>query len=71
LLHSNYGKTDPEKLAREVDLYPVRQTDTGKLACEADSLLLATMIWYLIKKNVTTTPSPSETPSATPITETR
>jgi len=35
------------------------------------SLLLATMLWYLIKKNVeTTTPSPSERPSGTPITET-
>jgi hypothetical protein len=36
LLHSNYEKSDPEKLAREVDLRPVRQTDTGKLAREAD-----------------------------------
>jgi hypothetical protein len=35
------------------------------------SFLVATMIWYLIKKNVATTPSPSETPSGTPITETR
>jgi len=24
------------------------------------SLLLATALWYLIKKNITTTPSPSE-----------
>jgi hypothetical protein len=36
LLHSNYEKTGPEKLAREVDLRPVRQTDPGKLAREAD-----------------------------------
>jgi hypothetical protein len=36
LLHSNYEKSDPEKLAREVDLRPVRQTDPGKLAREAD-----------------------------------
>jgi YbbR domain-containing protein len=28
------------------------------------SLLLATTLWYLIKKNVATTPSPSEVPSA-------
>jgi hypothetical protein len=35
LLHGNYEKTDPEKLAREVDLRPVRQTDAGKLAREA------------------------------------
>jgi hypothetical protein len=35
LLHSNYEKTDPEKLAREVDVCPVRQTDPGKLAREA------------------------------------
>ncbi|HZA57419.1 MAG TPA: hypothetical protein VE616_24460 [Candidatus Udaeobacter sp.] len=35
------------------------------------SFLVATMVWYLIKKNVATTPSPSETPSGTPITETR
>jgi hypothetical protein len=33
--------------------------------------LLATMLWYLIKKNLATTPSPSERPSGTPITETR
>jgi hypothetical protein len=33
--------------------------------------VLATMLWYLIKKNVATTPSPSESPSGTPITETR
>ena len=34
------------------------------------SLLLATALWYLIKKNVTTTPSPSEIsdrPSATEV----
>jgi hypothetical protein len=36
LLHSNYEKTDPEKVAREVDLGPVCQTDPGKLAREAD-----------------------------------
>jgi hypothetical protein len=36
LLHSNYEKSDPEKLAREVDLRPIRQTDPGKLAREAD-----------------------------------
>jgi hypothetical protein len=36
LLHSNYEKSDPEKLACEVDLRPVRQTDPGKLAREAD-----------------------------------
>jgi Uncharacterized conserved protein len=35
------------------------------------SLLLATTLWYLIKKNVATTPSPSERPSPAPITETR
>jgi len=31
LLHSNY-----EKLAREIDLRPARQTDPGKLAREVD-----------------------------------
>jgi hypothetical protein len=36
LLHSNYEKTHPEKLAREVDLRPVRQTDPAKLARKAD-----------------------------------
>ena len=36
LLHSNYEKTGPEKLGREGDLHPVRQTDPGKLAREAD-----------------------------------
>ena len=35
-MHRNYEKTDPEKLAREVNLDPVRQTDLGKLAREAD-----------------------------------
>jgi hypothetical protein len=36
LIHSNYEKSDLEKLAREVDLRPVRPTDPGKLAREAD-----------------------------------
>src|SRR5947208_3572725 len=35
------------------------------------SLLLTTTLWYLIKKNVATTPSPSERPSQTPATERR
>jgi hypothetical protein len=35
------------------------------------SLVLATTVWYLIKKNMTTTASPSERPSTTPVTETR
>ena len=35
------------------------------------SLLLAIAVWYLIKKNVETTPSISERPSPTPVTETR
>src|SRR5882757_607619 len=35
------------------------------------SLLLATTLWYLIKKNVATTPSPSERPYAPQVTETR
>jgi hypothetical protein len=35
------------------------------------SVLLATTVWYLIKKNVATTPSPSETSSPEPVTETR
>jgi hypothetical protein len=35
-LYSNYEKSGPEKLAREVNLRPVRQTDPGKLAREAD-----------------------------------
>ena len=34
------------------------------------SLLLATTLWYLIKKNVVTTPSPSERPSPAPVTQT-
>jgi YbbR domain-containing protein len=32
------------------------------------SLLLATTLWYLIKKNVATTPSPFERPSQAPVT---
>jgi hypothetical protein len=36
LLHSNYEKNDPEKLAHELNLNPVRQTDPAKLAREAD-----------------------------------
>lgn len=35
------------------------------------SLLLATTLWYLIKKNVATTPSPSEGASGTTVTEKR
>ena len=35
------------------------------------SLLLATTLWYLIKKNIETTPSPSERPSPAPVKETR
>src|SRR4029450_10980618 len=35
------------------------------------SLLLATTLWYLIKKNVATTPSPSERPSHATTTERR
>ena len=35
------------------------------------SLLLATTLWYLIKKNVATTPSSSERPYRSPATETR
>src|SRR5204863_8919910 len=35
------------------------------------SRLLATTLWYLIKKNVATTPSPSETPYRPQTTETR
>jgi hypothetical protein len=35
------------------------------------SLVLAIMVWYLIKQNVATTPSPSEGPSPTPGMETR
>jgi hypothetical protein len=34
-------------------------------------LLLATTIWYLIKKNITPTPSPSEKSSPAPVTKTR
>jgi len=36
LLYSNYEKRELEKLAREVDLRPIRQTDPEKLAREAD-----------------------------------
>ena len=35
------------------------------------SLLLATALWYLIKKNITTTPSPSETSYRPPAVEPR
>ncbi|PYL77785.1 MAG: hypothetical protein DMF26_02920 [Verrucomicrobia bacterium] len=35
------------------------------------SLVLAIMVWYLIKQNVATTPSPSEGPSPTPAIKTR
>ena len=34
------------------------------------SLLLAIMVWYLIEKNVETTPSVSEKPTRMPITQT-
>jgi hypothetical protein len=35
------------------------------------SVLLAATVWYLIKKNVATTSSPSETSSPVQVTETR
>ena len=35
------------------------------------SLLLATTLWYLIKKNVATTPSLYESGTAAPVTEKR
>ena len=35
------------------------------------SLLLATTLWFLIKKNVATTPSPSERPYRPQVTETQ
>jgi YbbR domain-containing protein len=35
------------------------------------SLLLATALWYLIKKNVATTPSPSDLDNRPPAAETR
>jgi hypothetical protein len=35
------------------------------------SLLLAMTIWYLIKKNITPTPSPFEKSFPAPVTETR
>ena len=35
------------------------------------SLLLAIAVWYLIKKNVETTPAVSEKPTRMPITQTR
>jgi Ca2+:H+ antiporter len=38
---------------------------------KAIMVLLATTLWYLIKKNVATTPSPSERSSPAPVTETR
>jgi hypothetical protein len=36
LLHSNHEETELEKLARELALLPVHQTDPGKLAREVD-----------------------------------
>jgi hypothetical protein len=35
------------------------------------SVLLATTVWYLIKKNIATTPSPSERQSPARVAETR
>ena len=35
------------------------------------SFLLAITVWYLIKKSVETTPSVSESPSPTPVTQPR
>jgi len=35
LLYGNYEKRELEKLAREVDLRPIRQTDPEKLARKA------------------------------------
>ena len=60
LSDGNYEETDSEKLARDVDFPPARQTDPEKLAPKLISVLVATMLWYLIKNNVATTPSSSE-----------
>ena len=70
-MHSNYEKSDPEKLACEVDLRPVHEVTLENWRAKLISLLLAIMVWYLIKKNVATSPMPFERPSSTPITETR
>src|SRR5438093_9985463 len=71
LLHSNYERTDLEELARDIGFRPVAQTDAGKLAREVDQLPACDKtVWYLIKKNIETTPSPSGGPSRR-VTETR
>jgi hypothetical protein len=36
ILQSKYEKTAGEKMAREVDLHPVHETDPGKLARQGD-----------------------------------
>jgi hypothetical protein len=71
LLHGNYEETALEKLARELALCPVHQTDPGKLAREVDVRPARDNGLVPDQKNVATTPLPSETSSPAPVTETR
>jgi hypothetical protein len=66
-LDANYEETDSEKVARDIDLPLVRQTTLNNWRAKLISLILATMLWYLIKKNLETTTSsePVRRPTAT------
>lgn len=69
LLHSNYEGTDLEELARDIGFRPVDQTDAGKLAREV--YLSPARDDDLVSHQKNMTPTPSETPSPAPVTETR
>jgi hypothetical protein len=71
LLHSNYEETDLEKLGPTLLSVLRARLTLENWRAKLMSVLLATTLWYLIKKNVATMPSPSERSSPAPVTETR
>src|SRR5437588_5374722 len=71
LLHSNYEGTDLEELARDIGFRLWTRLTLENWRAKLISLLLATTVWYLIKKNIETTPSPSGKSFPERVTETR
>ena len=69
---ANYEDTGLEKVAREATRrLRTRVTLLNNWRAKLISLLLATTVWYLIKKNIETTPSPSGKSVPERVTETR
>ena len=73
-IYGNEGQIngDLEELAHDVGFRPVEPDSTlENWRAKLISLLVAMTIWYLIEKNMTPTPSPSETSSAAAVSQTR